>query len=230
MNIYKYIDHTFLKDNATKEEIYKWVDDTKKEMKNVASVCTYLEYIKKYKNKLTEISNNLCTVLSFPNGTDSYEKMMSDANEILELGINEIDIVIDFSGYNKHIKDEKIGKVIQYLKSKNNSCIIKIIIEVGELNKNIITNKVLSDLFEYEIDFIKTSTGKNRLWKHEDIIYILDKIFIENKQHNKGFGFKISGGVSDIKKAIEYCNLAKKYFYEITPDNFRIGSSSLLFK
>ena len=47
------------------------------------------------------------------------------------------------------------------------------------------------------------------------------------KANNTYTGIKVSGGVRSEETANAYFDLASTYFNKVTPDNFRIGSSSL---
>ena len=234
-NIIKIIDHTRLNDNDSFSDFISWSKSLSLNyIKEIASVCVYPKFLsymnKEYKKE--KLINKLTTVLNFPTGQDSYKQIREDINIGINNGCDEYDLVIDYNDYLTNMHFNRNNDLLLFVKKHLNAkkhC-LKIIIECGKFKNNKDLDFVLNKILIHKPDFIKTSTGKNELWNEDQVILILKKIKEYNKINNKKIGFKLSGGISNLKKAYYYFDLVKKYLGNEYLDNslFRIGSSKLL--
>lgn len=107
------VDHTELKQTATKEQIRLLCDDGIKF--GVASVCippSYVEFAKEYtKGKIA-----ICTVIGFPNGYNTTAVKCFEASEAVKNGADEIDMVINLGW----VKDKKFDRILEEINEIKN--------------------------------------------------------------------------------------------------------------
>ena len=89
----KYIDHTYLKPEASVNEIRKICDEAKKY--HCASVCVNPSYIQYVAQQLDGSGVTPCCVIAFPFGTSTPEAKAFEASDAASKGAREIDMVIN---------------------------------------------------------------------------------------------------------------------------------------
>ena len=89
----KYIDHTYLKPEASVNEIRKICDEAKKY--HCASVCVNPSYIQYVGQQLEGSGVTPCCVIAFPFGTSTPEAKAFEASDAASKGAREIDMVIN---------------------------------------------------------------------------------------------------------------------------------------
>ena len=195
MELNKYIEHTLLKQDATKEEIKKLLDEAKKY--KFLGVCVNPVNVKFAKEYLKDTDVKVVTVIGFPLGQTTREVKVLETIDAVKNGADEIDMVLNDGklkdGDFEYLKDE-ISAVKLACQGKN----LKVILETDLLDKDEI-KKACKICIEAGADFVKTSTGfvKNGVGaKEEDV-----KLMYETVK-NSGLGVKASGGVRDKKTAI----------------------------
>ena len=151
----KYIDHTNLKPNATREDIKKLCMEARKY--GFYSVCVNPYWVNYCHSELFNSDVKVCTVVGFPLGASTDHTKAFEASEVLKNGVDEIDYVINISalkdGDYDYLRREAIA-----IREEASDTVIKAIIETAYLEDGEIA-KVASLLDELQIDFIKTSTG-----------------------------------------------------------------------
>ena len=195
-NILSKCDHTLLAQTATKEDIFRILDDGMKY--HTASACIppcFVKAASEYVNGKLAI----CTVIGFPNGYNSTEVKKFETERALADGADEIDMVINIgelkAGNYDYVRDE-----IATLKKVCGDKILKVIIETCLLTdeEKIICCKLVT---EAGADFIKTSTGFSKAGAtFEDV-----KLMVENV--GKGVKVKAAGGISSIADAEKFIEL-----------------------
>lgn len=152
--IYKHIDHTYLKPFAKWEDIEKLCEEAIKYQ--TASVCIPQTYVKKVKENYGD-KINICTVVGFPLGYNSTESKIVEVETALANGANEIDMVVNIpevkNGNYKMVEDE-----IRALKKACGEKILKVIIETCYLTEE---EKIAmcQAVTNAGANYIKTSTG-----------------------------------------------------------------------
>ncbi|CDU16657.1 deoxyribose-phosphate aldolase, putative [Plasmodium yoelii] len=235
-------DHTFLDENGTEDDIRELCNESVKTCPFAAAVCVYPKFVKfineKIKQEINPFKPKIACVINFPYGTDSMEKVLNDTEKALDDGADEIDLVIN---YKKIIENTDEGlkeatKLTQSVKKLLTNKILKVIIEVGELKTEDLIIKTTLAVLNGNADFIKTSTGKVQInatpSSVEYIIKAIKEYIKNNPEKNNKIGLKVSGGISDLNTASHYILLARRFLSSLAchPDNFRIGSSSLVIK
>lgn len=194
-NLTSKIDHTGLSQSLGWQDV-KLLCDEGIEF-GVASVCLPPSYVKEAKSYVNN-SLKICTVIGFPNGYNTTKTKMAEAKEMLELGADELDMVINI-GWLKQKQYEDVLNEIKLIKNIAQDKILKVIIETCLLNEEE-KIKMCQLITESGADFIKTSTGFSKNGATlEDI-----KLF---KQYvGSNVKIKAAGGISTLDDAQNFLN------------------------
>lgn len=155
MKYNKLIDHTFLKQDATPEQIISLCNEAKQF--DFMSVCVNPAYVPLAAECLKGSTVKVCTVIGFPLGMNLTRTKIDEASLAIKQGADEIDMVINVgmlkSGNSDYVKEE-----IKLLKEVAGHRILKVIIETCLLTdeEKILACKIAK---EAGADFVKTSTG-----------------------------------------------------------------------
>ena len=199
MELNKYIEHTLLKQDATREDLEKLLKEACEY--SFLGVCVNPCNVKLAKQFLKETGYNevkVVTVVGFPLGQTTTENKVLETVDAIKNGADEIDMVINAGrlkdkDYN-YIVDE-ISKIKAFCQGRN----LKVILETDLLTKEEI-KKACELCIQGGADFVKTSTGfvKNGVGaKEEDV-----KLMYETVK-DAGFKVKASGGIRDKETAIK---------------------------
>lgn len=126
-NIAKIIDQTFLKKDASNEEIKKVCEEAKKY--GFRGFCIFPEHTKSVKELLQNTGIKVTTLIDEPTGSSNHQKRMEMAENAALAGSDEIDVVMK-------IDDFKNGKYEEVLADLKEICRIlptKVIIGSGYL-------------------------------------------------------------------------------------------------
>lgn len=218
------IDYTLLEPNATEEDILNLTE--KSRIIVPKSICILPNMVSFAKEQLRDTEILVCTVISFPEGTNSLEDKISETKKALEDGADEIDMVLNYKmlidqwnvdtlstykGTHEYLLDE-IKKVSTLCHSNNK--ILKIIVESGRLDIPQ-TEYVTSLCIDGNADFIKTSTGKIEIGAELDKVKYMEEIITEE---GSDLQIKASGGIRTIEDI--------EKFYPFV-DRFGMGYSSV---
>ena len=195
MELNKYIEHTLLKQDATKTEVIKLLDEAKEY--KFLGVCVNPINVKLASEYLSGADVKIVTVVGFPLGQSTSESKVLETIDADKNGADEIDMVLN-SGKLKDGDFEFIVEEISKIKTACQGKTLKVILETDLLSKDEI--KTASELcVKAGADFVKTSTGfvKNGVGaKVEDVKLMYDTV------HVSGLGVKASGGVRDKETAL----------------------------
>lgn len=151
----KYIDHTLLKQDATKQQIIKLCDEAKKY--DFKTVCVNPSWIKECVEQLDGSDVKVCTVIGFPLGAMTSQTKAFEAKQAIELGASEVDMVINIG----RLKDRDLDYVIKDIQMVKEACgdhVLKVIIETCLLSDE--EKRLACDCIKAaKADFVKTSTG-----------------------------------------------------------------------
>ena len=197
-NLSQYIDHTLLKPDATEDEIAQLCYEARKF--NFASVCVNPANVSLCAELLKGCPVKVCTVIGFPLGASATEVKVFEAENAIQHGATEIDMVINIGALKS--KDlELVAKDINavVVASHSKGAIVKVIIETALLTHE---EKVTACLLSKEAgaDFVKTSTGFSGGGATAEDIALM------RRSVGPSVGVKASGGVrtrEDAEKMIE---------------------------
>lgn len=151
------IDHTLLKPDATPDQIAQLCYEARRY--GFASVCVNPTHVKLCAQLLQGSAVRVCTVIGFPLGATSPEVKSFEAQQAIDDGANEIDMVINIGALKAKDYDTVSGDVRAVVRASHaKDAIVKVIIEAALLTDE---EKVAASLISKEAgaDFVKTSTG-----------------------------------------------------------------------
>lgn len=155
MSLNKYIDHTILKANATREQVEKLCDEAAEH--EFASVCVDSCWVPLCAERLAGTGVNVCTVIGFPLGAMSTAGKVAEAAAAVADGADELDMVINV-GWLVAGEDDLVREDIAAVVATAKGRCVKVIIETCLLTDE---QKVRACELSVEAGatFIKTSTG-----------------------------------------------------------------------
>ncbi|WP_246941719.1 deoxyribose-phosphate aldolase [Bacillus pinisoli] len=192
-DIARYIDHTALKPETTKEEIIKLVEEAKEY--TFASVCVNPTWVSLAAEMLKDTPDvKVCTVIGFPLGATTPEVKAFETTNAIKNGATEVDMVInvgELKNGNDVFVEEDIRAVVKAAEGK---ALTKVIIETSLLTNE---EKVRACQLAVKAgaDFVKTSTGFSTGGATVEDIALMRKTVGVN------VGVKASGGVRSLEDA-----------------------------
>jgi deoxyribose-phosphate aldolase len=198
---------------------------------SVAAVCVYPNLVAVAKAKLAGSGVKVASVATaFPSGQSPLEVKLADVRQAVELGADEIDMVIDRGAF----LSGRYAKVVDEIVRVKDACgdtHLKVILETGELATYDNVRRASLLAIAAGADFIKTSTGKVSPAATLPVtLCMLEVIRDVHDETGRVVGMKPAGGIRTAKEAIQYLVI----LYEtlgprwMSPDWFRFGASSLL--
>ncbi len=197
---------------------------------NVACIMVYPRFIPSIVNNLTDETVKPAAVVGgFPASQTFIEVKELETKMVIDAGAQEVDMVIsvgEFLDKRYELVFNEIKRIREIAKDKT----LKVILETGILKSPELIYKASILAMEAGADFIKTSTGKEKIGATPDAVYIMAlaaKDYFEKT--GRKVGIKPAGGVSSSKIAFEYMAIVENILDSswLNQNLFRIGSSSL---
>lgn len=227
-DIIPFLDLTSLGDDDTEADILDLCDRAHTPFGHVAALCVYPKFVSLCKQQPTL---PVATVINFPHGTDTLEKVFIDTKSAVDDGADEIDLVIPYKSVIETQGSQKsfahIRDIIHVCQNAMNGQKLKVIVESGAFEDKELLTRVCETVLECNVDFLKTSTGKIPTGATPMAV----EIFVESiKVRKEKTGIKISGGVKTYDQALTYIEIIRDGLGDefLKPETFRIGASSLL--
>jgi deoxyribose-phosphate aldolase len=148
------VDHTLLKATSAWEQIRRLCEEAVEY--KTASVCIPPAYVKRAAEQFGR-DLTICTVIGFPLGYNSTETKVFEAQNAIQNGADEIDMVINI-GDVKNGAYDLVEKELAALRSATEGKILKVIIETCYLEKEE-KIELCRLVTKSGAEFIKTSTG-----------------------------------------------------------------------
>lgn len=193
MELARYIDHTALKAETTKEQIKVLCEEALQY--KFASVCVNPTWVHYAATLLKEDEDvKVCTVIGFPLGANTPEVKAFETKDAIANGATEIDMVINI-GAMKDGDYDLVERDIRAVVEAANGTLVKVIFETCLLTKEEI-KKACELSVKAGADFVKTSTGFSTGGATvEDIRLMRETV-------GPDLGVKASGGVRDYEGAM----------------------------
>jgi deoxyribose-phosphate aldolase len=185
------IDHSLLHPTATPAQVEQWCDEA--ERFKFAAVCIAPVHVKQATHLLHHKSPQVCTVIGFPTGATTSAVKLYEAQEAVENGAVELDVVINLSWL-------KTGKTNELHRE-----IAEICAETGQRVKAILETSLLSEAeirlaaevcMDAGVAYLKTSTG----WTGGATVEVVRLLKTITKDR---VGIKASGGIRTVEQAVE---------------------------
>lgn len=197
---------------------------------HVATICVYPCFAEVVKDTLeVEGVNIACVSGSFPSSQALLEVKTIETALAIKDGANEIDMVMPVGKFLQG-DYEGVSDEIQEMKAVCGDHALKVILETGDLvtASNI---KKASILAMYAgADYIKTSTGKEKISATPEAAYVMCQAIKEYYDETGiQIGFKPAGGINTVMDAITYYTIVKEVLGEkwLTNKWLRLGTSRL---
>ena len=189
----KYIDHTYLKPEASLEDIRRICDEAKKF--HTASVCVNPSYIQFVASQLEGSGVTPCCVIGFPLGATTPEVKAFEASNAADHGAKEVDMVINIGAIKSNdwlLVKRDIEAVVNAVRGR---ALVKVIIECCLLtDEEKVKACTVAKLAGAH--FVKTSTGFSTGGATvEDVRLMRETVGPE-------MGVKASGGVRNYDDAV----------------------------
>ena len=197
---------------------------------HVATICVYPCFAEVVKDTLeVEGVNIACVSGSFPSSQSLLEVKTIETALAIKDGADEIDMVMPVGKFLQG-DYEGVSDEIQEMKAVCGDHALKVILETGDLvtASNI---KKASILAMYAgADYIKTSTGKEKISATPEAAYVMCQAIKEYYDETGiQIGFKPAGGINTVMDAITYYTIVKEVLGEkwLTNKWLRLGTSRL---
>ena len=211
------------------EKVNKF-DSEYPQMPHVATVVTYPRFTKLVTESL-EVEGVIPTCVSgaFPSSQALIEVKTVETGLAIRDGAGNVDIVMHvgefLSGDYETVCDE-----IQQQKQTCGEVPMKVILETGDLGSCANIKKASLLAMYSGADYIKTSTGKEKISATPEAAYVMCQA-IKEYYDETGIqvGFKPAGGINSVMDALIYYTIVKELLGEkwLTNELFRLGTSRL---
>jgi deoxyribose-phosphate aldolase len=197
----------------------------------VAALCVYPNRIQDAKKHLEGTGVKIASVATaFPSGQSPTSLKVAEAREVVELGADEVDMVIDRGAFLSGRYAKVYDEIVQ-VKEACGEAHLKVILETGELGTYDNVRRASLLAIAAGADFVKTSTGKISPAATLPVtLCMMETVRDVYFETGRMVGIKPAGGIRVSKQAVQYLVV----LYEtlggdwMTPDLFRFGASSLL--
>jgi deoxyribose-phosphate aldolase len=167
---------------------------------------------------------------AFPSGQAPTSVKVAEVREVVEMGADEVDMVIDRGAFLSGRYAKVYDEIVQ-VKEAAGDAHVKVILETGELGTYDNVRRASLLAIAGGADFIKTSTGKLPSAATLPVtLVMLEAIRDVYEETGRRVGMKPAGGIRHAKQAVQYLvqlheTLGPEW---LTPDLYRLGASSLL--
>jgi len=207
------IDYTLLSPSATEDQIIELCE--KADKLGVKSVCVLPKMVSIAAETLSDSKVLVCTVISFPHGTNSTSQKLAETKKSIADGADECDMVLNYPMLSSKIPYKVMyQELVDDVKTLADEChnntnkegddvILKVIVESGLLSAKE-TEIATHVCLESGADFIKTSTGMVAVGAELDKVKIMRDIITKEGSDMK---IKASGAIrtmSDLQKFAPY--------------------------
>lgn len=205
-------------------------DSAYPQLPHVAAVCVYPCFAEVASETLeVEGVEVTCVSGSFPSSQAVIEVKVAETALALRDGATEIDIVMPVGKFLSGNYEELCDNIAE-LKQVCGDKAMKVILETGDL-KTASNIKKASLLAMYAgADYIKTSTGKEKISATPEAAYVMCQAIKEYYEKTGiQIGFKPAGGINTVMDAIIYYTIVKEVLGEkwLTNKWLRLGTSRL---
>ena len=197
MKLSKYIDHTGLKQDLSKEQVIKLCNEAKEH--EFAAVVVNSYYVGLVAQQLKGTKVKVASVVGFPLGACTTATKVFETEDAIRDGADEIDMVINIGALKDKDYDVVRNDIQSVLAAARGKAIVKVIIESCLLSEDEIV-KVCEICVDAGADYVKTSTGFSTGGATIEAISLMKRT-IKDKAY-----IKASGGIRTYEDAISFIN------------------------
>lgn len=231
------IELTTLKNTDNDESVMAFTEKVNRfdndypQLPHVATICVYPCFAAAVKNTLEVNGVNIaCVSGSFPSSQALIEVKVAETALAVKDGADEIDIVMPVGKYLCGDYEGVCDDISELKAACGDEVDMKVILETGCL-PSMSDIKKASILSMYAgADYIKTSTGKEKVSATPEAAYVMCKAIKEYyDQTGRQVGFKPAGGINTVNDALTYYTIVKEVLGEkwLTNKWLRLGTSRL---
>lgn len=206
-------------------------DEVYPDLPHVATICVFPCFAEVVNDTLeVEGVNIACVSGSFPSSQALIEVKVAETALAIKDGANEIDIVMPVGKFLTGAYESMSDDIAELKETCGQGVAMKVILETGDLvtASNIKKASILS--MYAGADYIKTSTGKEKVSATPEAVYVMCQA-IKEYYDKTGIqiGLKPSGGINTVMDAVIYYTIVKEVLGEkwLTNQWFRLGTSRL---
>ena len=201
------------------------------DLPHVATICVYPCFAKIVSETLeVEGVEVACVSGSFPSSQALIEVKVAETALAVKDGATEIDIVMPVGKFLSGDYESVCDDIAELKQTCGDDVAMKVILETGCLGTaaNIKKASILS--MYAGADYIKTSTGKEKISATPEAAYVMCQAIKEYYDATGiQIGFKPAGGINSVTDALTYYTIVKEVLGEkwLTNKWFRMGTSRL---
>lgn len=221
------LDLTSLNKNDTDDTVINLCKKATTQDSPVAAVCIWPKFVHIASKFLKETDISVATVVNFPHGDIKTDPVAAEIKKALSSGADEIDAVFPYKAFLDNNLDA-CRSFLDTVTRLTKDVTLKIILESGAFPHIRHLQNACRLCLEYDIDFLKTSTGKTDVSATPEAANVILETI---KSSKRNVGFKASGGIKTFEQARQYFYLAQTIMgakWPLDTRHFRIGASSLL--
>lgn len=231
------IELTTLKNTDNDESVMAFTEKVNRfdndypELPHVATICVYPCFAAAVKNTLdVEGVNIACVSGSFPSSQALIEVKVAETALAVKDGADEIDIVMPVGKFLCGDYEGVCDDISELKETCGEDVAMKVILETGCLRDTADIKKASILSMYAGADYIKTSTGKEKVSATPVAAYVMCQAIKEYyDQTGRQVGFKPAGGINTVDDALAYYTIVKEVLGEkwLTNKWLRLGTSRL---
>jgi deoxyribose-phosphate aldolase len=220
------LDLTDLTDTCREDQVEQLIQKALSPHGQVAAICIWPSFVSFASKRLEGKGVKIATVINFPKGGDDVERAITDTEEAVDDGADEIDLVMPYSSF--LAGDEPIARsmIAEVKDCLPDDVKLKVILETGLYPDQAAIARASHLAIEEGADFIKTSTGKAAVAATPEAARTMLTVI---KETGGTVGFKPAGGIRTLADARLYLGLADDIMGPDFADaaHFRFGASGV---
>lgn len=143
------------------------------------------------------LAENICigSVASFPYGYSTLESKVKEVEDLVALGADEIDVVINYQMYLLGYRDNVVNEARAITEiCRENNVVCKIIVEAPALDYNTLLDITKDIALNARPQYIKTSSGYGPRKTLPEDVYVINTV-LEKMGIRDKIGIKAAGGI-----------------------------------
>lgn len=191
LDIAPYIDHSLLGGAATPKMVTQWCEEA--DRYGFAAVCVNPCYVRQVTSLLHQKRPQICTVIGFPTGATTTASKLYEAQEAVDNGARELDVVINIGWLKAGLVDDVHREIAEICEATGSN--VKAILEMSLLTPP--ECRIAAQIcMEAGVRMLKTGTGWHGAATVEEVRSL--------KELTKDqIGIKAAGGIRTHDKAVE---------------------------